>query len=88
MEISIFDYIKNASDETLMKMAELAQTEQRKREAQKEEARKKYYTFSGSWSWGCWATSYDDARQQFEDEAYPEMLNIDYDHPEVEVDDY
>ena len=29
MEISIFDYIRNASDETLMKMAELTQTEQR-----------------------------------------------------------
>ena len=87
MDISIFDFIKNASDETLMKMAELAQTEQHKREAQREEAKKKYYTFSGSWCWGCWATSYDDARQQFDSDAYPEMLDIDYDHMEVEVDD-
>jgi S-formylglutathione hydrolase FrmB len=88
MEISIFDYIRNASDETLMEMAKLTQTEQHKREAQKEEAKNKYYSFSGSWSWGCWATSYDEALQRFEDEAYPEMLDIDYDHPEVEVDDY
>lgn len=86
MEISIFDYIKNASDETLMKMAELAQAEQNKREKQKE-AKKRCYIFSGSWSWCCWATSYDDARQQFDCDAYPEMLDIDYDHIEVEVDD-
>lgn len=87
METSIFDYIKNASDETLMKMAELTQTEQRKREAQKEETKKKHYTFSGSWSWDCWATGYEDACQQFENDAYPEMLYIDYDFPEVKVDD-
>lgn len=87
MEISIFDYIRNASDVSLTKMAELVQAEQRRREIQKEEAKKRYYTFSGTWSWGCWATSEEDARRQFDDDAYPETLDIDYDHPEVEVDD-
>lgn len=48
MEMSIFDFIKNASDETLMKMAELTQTEQRERKAQKEKAEQKHYTFSGT----------------------------------------
>ena len=87
MNISIFDYIKNMSDDDLSKIAVFTQTEQREREAQKEEAKKRYYTFSGTWAWGCWATSYDNARQQFESDAYPEMLDIDYDHMEIEVDD-
>lgn len=87
MEISVFDYIKNASDETLMEMAKLTQTEQRKREMQKEEAKNRYYAFSGTWAWGCWATSEEDARRQFDNDAYPEMLDIDYDHIQIEVDD-
>ena len=86
MEMSIFDFIKNASDETLMEMAKLTQTEQQEREVKKE-AKKRYYTFSGTWAWGCWATSEKDARQQFEFDAYPEMMDIDYDHMKVEVDD-
>ena len=86
MEISIFDYIKNTSDETLMKMAELAQTEQREREAQKEKAKNKYYAFSGTWSWGCWATNEKEAKNKFDDEAYPEDLYIDYDNVQIEVD--
>lgn len=36
MKLSILNYIKSASDETLMEMAKLTQTEQREREAQKE----------------------------------------------------
>lgn len=88
MEISIFDYIKNASDETLMEMAKLTQTEQRKREVQKEEAKNKYYAFSGTWSWGCWAANEEEAKNKFDDEAYPEDLDIDYDHVQIEVDDF
>lgn len=88
METSIFDFIKNASDETLMKMAELTQTEQRKREEQKEETQQKYYTFSGTWSWGCWATSEEDARRQFDFDASTEDINIDYEHTQIEVDDF
>lgn len=85
MEISISDYIRNASDETLMKMAELAQAEQRKREVQKE-TKKKYYTFSGTWSWGCWATNEDEAWDKFRDSDI-EDFDIDYGHAQVEVDD-
>lgn len=46
----------------------------------------KYYTFSGMWSWGCWAKNIDDAKRQFAD-AYNEDLDIDTDHVEIEVDD-
>lgn len=86
MEISTFDYIANASDEALMKMAELIQTEQRKREEQKEEAKQKYYTFSGTWSWGCWATSEKEAWDKFND-SYIEDFDLDYGHTQMEVDD-
>jgi len=86
METSIFDFIKNASDETLMKMAELTQTEQRKREEQKEETQQKYYTFSGTWSWGCWATSNKEAWDKFWDSDL-EDFDLDYGHAQVEVDD-
>jgi len=87
MEISIFDYIRNASDETLMEIAKLTQTEQHKREEQKK-VEKKYYTFSGTWSWGCWATSEEDARQQFDFDASPEDIDIVYEHTQIDVDDF
>ena len=86
MEISIFDYIKNASDETLMKMAELTQTEQREHEAQKEEAKQKYYTFIGTWSWGCWAANEKEAWDKFDD-SYIEDIDIDYESTLIEVDE-
>ena len=88
MEISIFDFIKSASDETLMKMAELTQAEQQERKAQKEEAEQKYYTFSGTWSWGCWAANKEEAKNKFDDEAYSENFEIDYDHIQIDVDDF
>lgn len=86
MEMSIFDFIKSASDETLMKMAELTQAEQREREEQKEAERQKYYTFSGTWAWGCWATNEDEAWDKFRDSDLEEF-DIDYGHAQVEVDD-
>ena len=86
MEISIFDYIKNASDEMLMEMAKLAQTEQREREAQKEEAKQKYYTFIGTWSWGCWAANEKEAWDKFDD-SYIEDIDIDYESTQIEVDE-
>lgn len=46
---------------------------------------KKYYTFSGSWSWGCWATDIEDAEKQFS-EAYDEEIDIDYEH-KIEIDE-
>lgn len=86
MEISIFDYIRNASDETLMEMAKLAQTEQREREAQKEKAEQKYYTFIGTWSLGCWAANEKEAWDKFDD-SYIEDIDIDYESTQIEVDE-
>ena len=86
MKLSILNYIKSASDETLMEMAKLTQAEQREREAQKEKVEEKYYTFSGTWAWGCWATNEDEAWDKFRDSDL-EDFDIDYGHAQVEVDD-
>ena len=43
-----------------------------------------YYTFSGTWSWGCWATDEDEAKDKFND-ADLNDFNIDFTHVEVEV---
>lgn len=45
-----------------------------------------YYTFSGSWSWGCWATNEDEARDKFDD-ADLNDFDIDFSHVEVEVEE-
>lgn len=86
MNISIFDYIKNMSDDDLSKIAVFTQTEQRERETQKEEAKQKYYTFIGTWSWGCWAANEKEAWDKFDD-SYIEDIDIDYESTRIEVDD-
>lgn len=53
---------------------------------QKPKPKKMYYTFSGVWSWGCWATSEEEARRMF-DEADISIIDIDCDHIEIEVDE-
>ena len=55
-------------------------------QGKREKPKNKYYTFSGMWSWGCWAENIDDAKRQFED-VYNEDIDIDTDHVEIEVDD-
>ena len=47
--------------------------------------KKMYYTFSGVWSWGCWASNEKEARKMFDD-ADVSIIDIDCDHIEVEVD--
>ncbi len=42
----------------------------------KEPPKEKGYTFSGSWSWSCYANSKDEAIAKFHNEAYAEELNI------------
>ena len=51
----------------------------------KPKPKKMYYTFSGVWSWGCYATSEEEARRMFDD-ADVSIIDIDCDHIEVEVD--
>ena len=52
---------------------------------QKPKPEKKHYTFSGGWSWDCWATDVEDAERQFF-KAYDEDINIDYEHT-IKVDE-
>ena len=35
-----------------------------------------YYNFVGSWYWGCFADSEEEAIKKFKEEAYPEELDI------------
>jgi hypothetical protein len=53
---------------------------------QPHEPKQNHYTFSGVWSWDCWAENEEEARKQF-NEVYSEDLDIDCDHIEVEVDE-
>lgn len=46
----------------------------------------KYYSFSGTWSWGCYANSKEEAIAKFNDEAYIEELDIS-DYEEVTEED-
>lgn len=55
-------------------------------QGKREKPKKKYYVFSGVWSWGCWAENLDDAKCQFDD-ACIEDLDIETDHMEIEVED-
>lgn len=52
----------------------------------KPEPKERYYTFSGMWSWGCWAKSEDDAKRQF-DAIYYDDISIDDSHYKIEVED-
>ena len=45
-----------------------------------------YYTFSGMWSWGCWATNEEEARNKFDD-ADLDDFDIDFSHVEIEVEE-
>ena len=47
--------------------------------------KKMYYTVSGVWSWGCYATSKEEARKKFDDADLTDF-DIDCDHIEIEVD--
>lgn len=50
------------------------------------EPKEKYYIFSGSWYWGCWATDEEDARKQYDD-IYLDDINIDADNYKIKVEE-
>lgn len=51
---------------------------------QKSKRKEKYYTFNGSWSWGCWATSNEEAYDKF-GEAGLDDFNIVCDRIKIEA---
>lgn len=54
----------------------------------REPKREKFYTFHGTWSWGCWAESEEKAIQKYYDEAYPDELDLNgYDYISEEEDE-
>ena len=56
-------------------------------QGKREKPKTQYYVFSGMWSWACEASSREEAIKLF-DEAYAEDINIDFDHYELEVEDF
>ena len=48
--------------------------------------KKMYYTFSGGWFWGCWATNEDEAYKKF-NKADRDDFDINLNHVEVEVEE-
>ena len=54
---------------------------------QKPRPEKKHYTFSGVWSWDCWAISEEEARKQFDADWMYVSLDLDPHHIEIEVDE-
>lgn len=49
-------------------------------------SKKMYYTFSGGWFWGCWATNEDEAYKKF-NKADRDDFDINLNHVEVEVEE-
>ena len=45
---------------------------------------RKYYLFSGCWSWGCWAKDEKEAHMLFND-AYYDEIDMDFDHFQMEI---
>ena len=74
------------TDEELQELIDSFKAEQDKRLADTVQPKQQYYIFTGEWSWGCYATSEEDAKRQFEDAFYDE-LSIDDQTYEVRVED-
>lgn len=43
----------------------------------KENNEMKFYLFGGSWTWGCWATSFEEACEKHDNEMYPDEMDMD-----------
>jgi len=43
----------------------------------KENNEMKFYLFGGSWTWGCWATSFEEACKKHDNEMYPDDMDMD-----------
>ena len=53
---------------------------------QESKPKEKYYIFSGSWYWGCWATNEEEARKQYDD-IFLDDLSIDTDDVQIKVEE-
>lgn len=47
--------------------------------------KEKWYEFTGTWSWGCYATSIKEAESKLKEDVYAEDLDIDFDNYTWEV---
>lgn len=59
--------LKNLTDEEISEMLKTLTSLQEERLKEKEKATKHYYEFTGTWSWGVWARSKEEATKYFKD---------------------
>ena len=77
------NFFDGLSDTDIKKMINDLNFMLEKRQMEKEQPKQKEYTFSGTWTYCCWAYDLDEAKMKF-DSAFLEELDIDTDHYEVE----
>ena len=80
--MNLKDLMKNLTDEEIRVMLEDLRDVQCERQKAKEESNH-YYEFTGTWSWGVWAPSKEEAVECFK-ESYPEEFDICTDEYKVE----
>ena len=72
--MNLKDHLKALTDEELCEMLKDLKDLQEERQKEKEEP-EHYYEFTGTWSWGVWTKSKEEAEQYF-NESYIEDFNI------------
>ena len=80
--MNLKDLMKNLTDEEICAMLKDLKDIQEERQKEKEEP-EHYYEFTGTWSWGVWAKSKEEAVKDFE-HAYIEEFEILTDEYKVE----
>lgn len=83
--MNLKEALKNLTDKELNELLDEIINHQMER-AREEETPLHYYTFSGKWSFGCWARSQEEAEQYME-EATIELFDLDLESVEMEVND-
>lgn len=77
------DLMKNLTDEEIRAVLKYLNDLQEERQQEEEEEPEHYYEFTGTWSWGVWAKSKEEAVECFKD-SYIEEFEILTDEYKVE----
>lgn len=83
--MNLKDRLKDLTDEELCEILKDLKDLQEKRQKEKEEP-EHYYEFTGTWSWGVWAKSKEEAVECFNN-SYIEDFDIYADEYKIEVDE-
>jgi len=81
--MNLKDLMKNLTDEEIRVMLKDLNDLQEERQQKEKEESRHYYEFTGTWSWGVWATSKEEAERYFKS-AYTDDFEILTDEYKVE----